>query len=101
MFGVETMIEQIANTLGKDPLDVRRINLYRDPAVSGDPSTMVTQYGQRIEDWIGDKVKSPARQKFDKIFVGVGTVVVGLCLLGGVVGVIYVVLKKILPILVK
>ena len=56
MFGVETMIEQIANTLGKDPLDVRRANLYRDPAVSGDPSTMVTQYGQRIEDWIGDKV---------------------------------------------
>jgi len=56
MFGVETVIEQIANTLGKDPLDVRRANLYRDPAISGDPSTMVTQYGQRIEDWIGDKV---------------------------------------------
>jgi hypothetical protein len=53
------------------------------------------------DDWIGDKVKSPARQKFDKIFVGVGTVVVGLCLLGGVVGVIYVVLKNILPIFVK
>ena len=56
MFGIETMVEQIANTLGKDPLDVRRINLYRDPAVSGDPSTLMTQYGQRIEDWIGDKV---------------------------------------------
>jgi xanthine dehydrogenase large subunit len=33
MFGIETVIEAIANTLGKDPLDVRRLNLYRDPAV--------------------------------------------------------------------
>lgn len=56
MFGIETVIEQIANTLGKDALDVRRINLYKDPAISGDASSMVTQYGQTIEDWIGDQV---------------------------------------------
>jgi xanthine dehydrogenase large subunit len=56
MFGIETVIEQIANRLGKDPLDVRLTNLYRDPAASGDPGSMTTQYGQVIEDWIGDKL---------------------------------------------
>jgi xanthine dehydrogenase large subunit len=56
MFGIETVIEQIANTLGKDPLDVRLTNLYRDPAVSGDAGSMTTQYGQVIEDWVGDKL---------------------------------------------
>jgi xanthine dehydrogenase large subunit len=35
---------------------VRRVNLYQDPALSGDPGTMTTQYNQVIEDWIGDKV---------------------------------------------
>lgn len=56
MFGIETVIEQIANKLGKDPLDVRRANLYRDPALSGDPQSMTTQYNQQIEDFIADKV---------------------------------------------
>ena len=56
MFGIETVIEQIANKLGKDPLDVRRANLYRDPAVSGDPKSMTTQYNQVIEDFIAEQV---------------------------------------------
>lgn len=56
MFGIETVIEQIANQLGKDPLDVRRANLYRDPAVSGDAASMTTQYNQVIEDFIADQV---------------------------------------------
>jgi xanthine dehydrogenase large subunit len=56
MFGIETIIEQIANDVGKDPLDVRMLNIYQDPAVSGNPATMVTQYGQTIADWVGDKV---------------------------------------------
>jgi len=56
MFGIETVIEQIASTLGMDPLDVRRANLYQDPAVSGDPQTMTTQYNQLIEDFVADKV---------------------------------------------
>ena len=56
MFGIETVIEQIANDIGKDPLDVRLLNIYKDPAVSGNPATMVTQYGQTIADWGGDKV---------------------------------------------
>ena len=56
MFGIETMIEKIARKLGKDPLDVRKANLYRDPAQSGDPKSMTTQYNQVIEDWVGDQV---------------------------------------------
>jgi xanthine dehydrogenase large subunit len=56
MFGIETVIEEIANDIGKDPLNVRLLNIYKDPAVSGNPATMVTQYGQTIADWVGDKV---------------------------------------------
>ena len=56
MFGIETVIEEIAHKLGKDPLEVRRVNLYRDPALSGDAGSMTTQYGQVIEDWVGDQV---------------------------------------------
>jgi xanthine dehydrogenase large subunit len=56
MFGIETVLAEIAATLGKDELDVRRINLYQDPKVSGQDDTMTTQYNQRIEDWVGDQV---------------------------------------------
>ena len=56
MFAIETIIEQIAQKLDKDPLDVRQANLYQDPKVSGNPATLTTQYGQQIEDWVGDKV---------------------------------------------
>ncbi len=56
MFGIETVIEEIAHKLGKDPLEVRRVNLYRDPATSGDAGSMTTQYRQAIEDWVGDRV---------------------------------------------
>ena len=56
MFAIETVIEEIAHKLGKDPLEVRRANLYRDPLVSGDAGSMTTQYGQPIEDWLGDQV---------------------------------------------
>jgi xanthine dehydrogenase large subunit len=56
MFGIETVIEAIAKDLKLDPLDVRRVNLYRDPAVSGDPRSMTAPYGQVIEDFIADQI---------------------------------------------
>ncbi len=56
MFGIETVIEEIAQATGKDALDVRKLNLYQDPAISGDAETMTTQYGQQIKDWVGDRV---------------------------------------------
>ena len=65
MFAIETVIEEIAHKLGKDPLEVRRVNLYRDPALSGDSGSMTTQYGQTIEDWIGDQVIDQVAQEAD------------------------------------
>ena len=65
MFAIETVIEQIAQKLGKDPLEIRKANLYKDPAVSGDVATMTTQYGQQIEDWIGDKVMAQVEEESD------------------------------------
>jgi xanthine dehydrogenase large subunit len=56
MFAIESVIEAIAQHLKLDPLAVRRANLYRPPAHSGDPLSMTTPYGQVIEDWIGDQV---------------------------------------------
>jgi xanthine dehydrogenase large subunit len=56
MFGIETVIEAIAKQLKLDPLDVRRVNLYADPAKSGDPGSMTTQYGQVIEDFVADRM---------------------------------------------
>ena len=53
MFAIETVIDDIARALGKDALEVRRANLYRE---SADPDTLTTPYGQRIEDWIGERV---------------------------------------------
>ncbi len=54
MFGIETVIEDIALKLRLDPLAVRKINFYQQPAVSGDLGSMTTQYGQEIIDWVGD-----------------------------------------------
>ena len=65
MFGIETVIEDIARKLGKDPLDVRRVNLYIDPAKSGDANSMTTQYGQQIIDWVGDTLMDDLEAKSD------------------------------------
>jgi xanthine dehydrogenase large subunit len=56
MFGIETVIVAMAHHLRRDALDVRRVNLYRPPAESGDPLSMTTPYGQVIEDWIGERL---------------------------------------------
>jgi xanthine dehydrogenase large subunit len=60
MFGIETVIEEIAQAVGKDAFDVRQINLYQEPAKSGNPDSLTTQYGQKIEDWVGDQVINQA-----------------------------------------
>jgi len=53
------------------------------------------------DDWIGDKVKGPRQQRIEKVLVGIGTVVIGICLLAGAVSVIYIGFKKVLPMIVK
>ncbi len=43
MMGIEHVVDEIARTLGKDPLDIRRANLYG-------PGRDVTPYEQTVED---------------------------------------------------
>ncbi|QDU90750.1 Aldehyde oxidoreductase [Pirellulimonas nuda] len=45
---IENILQEIAQTLGRDALDVRRANLYRD----GDPHRSVTPYGQIVRDHV-------------------------------------------------
>jgi xanthine dehydrogenase large subunit len=63
MFGIEEVLEAIAKHLQKDALDVRLANLYRTPEASGDPQSLTTQYGQQIEDWLGDQVISQVERE--------------------------------------
>ncbi|MEM9588784.1 MAG: xanthine dehydrogenase molybdopterin binding subunit [Planctomycetota bacterium] len=45
---IENVMQEIAQTLGRDALDVRRANLYRD----GDDSRNRTPYGQEVKDHV-------------------------------------------------
>ncbi len=45
---IENVLQEIAQTLGIDALDVRRINVYRD----GDPDRNLTPYGQIVRDHV-------------------------------------------------
>jgi xanthine dehydrogenase large subunit len=56
MFAIEYVIDDIARTLGKDPLDVRRLNFY------GKEKRNVTHYKQAVEDNILDEL-------FDELLV--------------------------------
>jgi xanthine dehydrogenase large subunit len=49
MMGVERAMDEIAQVLGKDPLDVRLANLYR-------PGRDLTPYGQTVEDNIAPEL---------------------------------------------
>ncbi|MEN1679604.1 MAG: xanthine dehydrogenase molybdopterin binding subunit [Planctomycetota bacterium] len=45
---IESCLQEVARVVGRDALDVRRDNLYRD----GDPERSVTQYGQIVRDHV-------------------------------------------------
>jgi xanthine dehydrogenase large subunit len=47
MFAIETIVDDIARHLGRDPLDVRRVNFYGSSV--GDVRN-VTHYGMKVED---------------------------------------------------
>ncbi|MFY7779156.1 MAG: xanthine dehydrogenase molybdopterin binding subunit, partial [Elstera sp.] len=49
MLAIEAVLDDIARTLGRDPLDIRRINLYG-------PGRDVTPYGQTVEDGIAPRL---------------------------------------------
>ena len=59
MVGIEEVIEQIARSLGKDPLAVRKINFY------GIDARNVTPYGMTVEDNILDELVEELEQRID------------------------------------
>lgn len=50
MVGIERVIDHIAHRLGRDPLDVRRVNYYEPPDGPGERA--VTPYHMRVEDCV-------------------------------------------------
>ncbi len=63
MVGIERVIDEIAHTLGKDPLDVRRANYYDPPSAIEDRS--VTPYDMTVEDCIIDDLVNDLRVTSD------------------------------------
>jgi xanthine dehydrogenase large subunit len=57
MMGIERVMDVIARTLGKDPLDVRKANLY------GPAPRNVTQYHQTVEDNIAPELIAALEEK--------------------------------------
>ncbi len=61
MFAIECVIDQVARALGRDPLDVRRVNLY------GTAERNVAPYGMTIEDNIApallDELEATSRYR--------------------------------------
>jgi len=49
MLAIEAVMDDIARTLGRDPLDVRRINLYG-------PGRAIAPYGQTVDDGIAPRL---------------------------------------------
>jgi xanthine dehydrogenase large subunit len=47
---IEYAIDEIARRLGRDSLDIRRLNFYGDSGVDGEGSRNTTPYGQKLED---------------------------------------------------
>jgi xanthine dehydrogenase large subunit len=59
MMGIERALDEIAWTLGKDPLDVRKLNLY------GAAPRDVTPYHQRVKDDVAPKLMASLERKAD------------------------------------
>ncbi len=49
---IESCLQEIAQVVGRDAFDVRRLNLYHD----GDPERSVTQYGQIVRDHMLEEI---------------------------------------------
>jgi len=59
MIGIERVIEHIALNLGKDPLDVRMLNLY------GETTGHITPYGMKVEDNVAADVLEALAESAD------------------------------------
>jgi xanthine dehydrogenase large subunit len=50
MLGIERVIDHVAHTLGRDPVDVRRVNYYLPPETAGTAQN-TTPYHMKVEDF--------------------------------------------------
>ena len=53
------------------------------------------------DEWSGDKVKGPLRRKLEQVLLNFSTLIVGIMLVGGAFFVVYMIMKKILPMVSK
>ncbi|MEL7182577.1 MAG: xanthine dehydrogenase molybdopterin binding subunit [Pseudomonadota bacterium] len=57
MVGIERVLDHVAHAVGRDPLQVRRLNFYRDASgadgksISGQMTDQTTHYGQPVTDF--------------------------------------------------
>lgn len=61
MVVIENILQEVAQTLGLDALDVRRANLYRN----GDPSRNMAPYGQIVRDHLLPEIVEQLEQSSD------------------------------------
>ncbi|MBL4639629.1 MAG: molybdopterin-dependent oxidoreductase, partial [Kordiimonadaceae bacterium] len=59
MIGIERVIEDIAQQLGKDPLDVRMLNLY------GEEGRDITPFGMKVEDNVAQELLETLAESAD------------------------------------
>lgn len=54
MLGIERVMDHLAHELGRDPLEVRRLNFYPDRSTEGSAPAQVatTHYGQEVRDMV-------------------------------------------------
>ena len=62
MFGIERVIEHVAAETGRDPLEVRRVNLYRAEAA---PKARTTHYGMVVEDAVAAEIVDDLAESAD------------------------------------
>lgn len=63
MVGIERVIDEIAYKLGKDPLDVRRVNFYAAKGTNSDRN--VTPYHMKVEDCVIDEIVNELAETSD------------------------------------
>jgi xanthine dehydrogenase large subunit len=62
LFAIESVVDDIARTLGRDPLDVRRVNFY-GPSDGSERNT--THYGMKVEDNIAPELVAQLERTSD------------------------------------
>ncbi|MEL6701804.1 MAG: molybdopterin cofactor-binding domain-containing protein, partial [Pseudomonadota bacterium] len=66
MVGIERVMDHVAHDLGLDPLEVRRVNLYRSAgSISGQKKVGVTPYGMEVTDSIAAEMMGALAETSD------------------------------------